>query len=140
MFDVTNLDNYDAILGTPFLFQHKIVIGMNPSCVVVGSDSPTELEGPDVMTIGSAAADLLNNRLTELRVELKKDAEDLCTDPSKTTLPPFRAVNHTIPLIEECKIYKFRRSKCPKAFKEQWQAKRTLTYQLGDGVWQPAIM
>jgi len=25
-FDIANLDNYDAILGTPFLFQHQIAI------------------------------------------------------------------------------------------------------------------
>ena len=29
-FDVANLDNYDAILGTPFLFQHKVAIGISP--------------------------------------------------------------------------------------------------------------
>ena len=45
-FDIANLDNYDAILETPFLFQHKVAIGINPSCVVIGSDKPVELDGP----------------------------------------------------------------------------------------------
>ena len=39
-FDITNLDNYDVILGTLFLFQHKIAIGINPPCVVIGSKEP----------------------------------------------------------------------------------------------------
>ena len=30
-FDITNLDNYDVILGTPFLYQHQVVVGFNPS-------------------------------------------------------------------------------------------------------------
>ena len=83
-FDIANLDNYDAILGTPFLFQHKVAVGINPSCVVVGSDKPVELDGPEVVTINSAAADLLDDGLDKLRAELRKEAEDLCTDTSKT--------------------------------------------------------
>ena len=107
-FNIANLDNYDAILGTPFLFQHKVVIGINPPCVVVGSAKPVEIEGPDVVTIKSAGASLLEDELTKLRSKLRQEAEDLCADPSKTTLPPFRAVNHTIPLMDEWKIYRFR--------------------------------
>ena len=29
---MSNLDNYDVILGTPFLYQHKVAIGLNPPC------------------------------------------------------------------------------------------------------------
>ena len=60
-----------------------------------------------MVTINSAAADLLNDKLEELRTELRKDAEDLCTDLSKTALPPLRAVNHSILLIESHKVYRF---------------------------------
>jgi transposase InsO family protein len=135
-FDVANLDNYDAILGTPFLFQHKVAVGINPSCVVVGSDTPVELDGPDVITISSAAADLMNDKLDGLRNELRRSAEDLCTDTSKTTLPPLRAVNHTIPLIDEHKVYHFRPSKCPEAFREQWREKKEA--YLATGRWRTA--
>ncbi|KAG8908259.1 hypothetical protein FRB99_008324 [Tulasnella sp. 403] len=37
-FDIINLDNYDIILGTPFLYQHKVLIGFNPSRVAIGSN------------------------------------------------------------------------------------------------------
>ena len=30
-FDIVNLNNYNAILGTPFLYQYQVVIGFNPS-------------------------------------------------------------------------------------------------------------
>ena len=95
-FDIANLDNYDVILGTPFTYQHKVVIGLNPPCVVVGLKEPTKMNGPDVITISSAAADLLDNGIEELRNQLRTEANDLCPDTSKTALPPLRAVNHTI--------------------------------------------
>jgi hypothetical protein len=135
-FDVANLDNYDAILGTPFLFQHKIAVGINPACVVVGSDKPVELEGPDMVTISSVAADFLNDELDKLRAELRSEAEDLCTDTSRTVLPPLRAVNHTIPLIDEHKVYRFRPLKCPEAFREQWREKKNA--YLTTGRWRTA--
>jgi hypothetical protein len=135
-FDVANLDNYDAIGGTPFLFQHRVAVGVNPSCVVIGSYKPVKIEGPDVVIINSAAADLLDNRLDKLRTELRKEVEDLCPDTSKTDLPPFRAVNHTIPLIDGHKIYRLRPSKCPEAFLEQWREKKE-SY-LTTGRWRTA--
>ena len=135
-FDIVNLDNYDVILGTPFLYQHKVAIGLNPPCVVIGSNKPVEMNGPDVITITSAAADLLDNGLENLRKQLRKEANDLCPDTSKTALPPMRAVNHTIPLIEPNKVYRFRPSRCPEAFRDQWRAKKSA--YLDTGRWRTA--
>ena len=135
-FDIANLDNYDAILGTPFLYQHQVAVGFNPSRVIVGSSEPLEMKGPEVTTIASAAADLLNKGLGDLRKELRKEAEDLCPDTSKTALPPMRAVNHTIPLMDEKKIYHFRPSKCPDAFRDQWRRKKN--DYLETGRWRTA--
>jgi len=87
-FDIVNLDNYDAILGTPFMFQHQVAIGFNPSRVIVGSNEPLEIKGPEVTTITSASADLLNEGLDKLRKELRQEAEDLCPDTSMTAMPP----------------------------------------------------
>ena len=130
-FDIANLDNYDAILGTPFLYQHQVAIGFNPSRVIVGSSEPIEMKGPEVTTITSAAADLLNEGLDQVRAQLRHEAEDLCLDTSKTSLPPFRAVNHTIPLIDDTKIYRFRPSKCPEAFRDQWRRKKNAYLETG---------
>ena len=130
-FDIANLDNYDAILGTPFLYQHQVAIGFNPSRVIVGSSKLLEMKGPEVATMTSAAADLLNKGLDELQKELKQEAEDLCPDTSKTALPPMRVVNHMIPLIDEKQIYQFRPSKCLEVFHEQWRTKKNAYLETG---------
>ena len=39
-FDVANIDTYDAILGTPFFYEHQVAIRFNPSRVIVGSSVP----------------------------------------------------------------------------------------------------
>ena len=44
-FDILNLDGYDLILGTPFLFQHQIKIGFNDSTVNIGSTDPLPIRG-----------------------------------------------------------------------------------------------
>ncbi|OSC97145.1 hypothetical protein PYCCODRAFT_1331539, partial [Trametes coccinea BRFM310] len=124
-FDVVNLENYDVILGTPFIFQHKIALGLNPSRVHVGSNEPMQIEGDEVAEILSASAELLEQKLEDLREILRKEAEDLCQDGAVAALPPLRAINHTIPLIDEIKIYPWRPSKCPDALKPLWQAKKT---------------
>ena len=38
-FDIININNYDLILGTPFMYQHQVCLGFNPARVVVGSDT-----------------------------------------------------------------------------------------------------
>ncbi|KAF9008298.1 hypothetical protein BDQ17DRAFT_1388801 [Cyathus striatus] len=109
----SNLDNYDMILGTPFIFQHKVVLSMNPMRIAIGSKEPLELKGEEVSSINSAAADLFDTDLVQLHSKLRTKTTGLCPDTSKidlqvSTVPPFRAVNHIIPLIDENKVYKFR--------------------------------
>nr|VWO95354.1 Uncharacterized protein [Ganoderma boninense] len=130
-FDVVNLDNYDMILGTPFLFQHKVAIGLNPTRISVGSAQPVEIQGEDVAVITSAAADLLDDELEKLRDELRRDADDLCQDGARAALPPIRDVNHAIPLIDEKKVYSWRPSKCPDALRTLWHEKKKAYLESG---------
>ena len=123
-FDIVNLDLYDLILGTPFIFQHAVMLGLNPTRVVIGSEESKPIQGESVATILSAAADLFESEIEELRERLKREAEDLCVETSKTALPPLRAVNHPIPLIDENKISSWRPSKCPEAFRKLWHEKK----------------
>jgi hypothetical protein len=58
------------------------------------------------------------------RSELQRQAESLCQNVDETDLPLFWAINHTIPLIDESKVYPWRPSKCPKVFRAQWAEKR----------------
>ncbi|KAJ3482856.1 hypothetical protein NLI96_g6704 [Meripilus lineatus] len=123
-FDVCNLGNYDIVLGTPFLYQHKASIGLNPTSVLIGSIDPLPIEGKRVRVLESRAADVLDEKLDHARRELREYAEPICKEASDSPLPPLRAVNHTIPLIDSTKIYPWRPSKCPDAHRASWAEKR----------------
>jgi hypothetical protein len=90
-FDVINLDNYDVILGTPFLFQHKVLLGLNPMQVDIGSGSSLPIKGEQITTLSSLAADLLEERLEALRQELIEYAKDICKDPADAPLPAIQS-------------------------------------------------
>jgi len=123
-FDVANLESYDLILGTPWLFQHKVLFGFNPTRISVGSAEGTGISGTDITTISSMATDLFEDNIENFRVMLKQEASDLCRDALETGLPPLRVINHRIPLIDESKIYAWRPSKCPEPLKGLWKEKR----------------
>ena len=123
-FDIINLNGYDLILGTPWMHQHQLCIGFNPARVVIGSDDAQPLKlGSDtklmVHTLGPEVQNLDNTR-----EELRQYADPLCREVDETELPPFRAINHTIPLIDEEKAYPWRPSRCPEPFRAQWVEKR----------------
>jgi hypothetical protein len=135
-FDVANLDAYDMILGTPFLFQHSVMVGFNPSCVIIGSNTSLMMCGDEVTTVTSAAADLFEDDLEKVRATLTEEAKDLCPNTSKTALPPFCAVNHVIPLMDKNMVYKYRPARCPEALKELWREKHDA--YLANGHWRRA--
>ncbi|KAG9221532.1 hypothetical protein CCMSSC00406_0009355 [Pleurotus cornucopiae] len=130
-FDVINLSNYDLILGTPWLYQHQITFGINPVNVVVGSASSLPMKGAGVSTLSSRAMSLHEGNLEKVRKELREYAEPLCRTAEETPLPPLRAINHTIPLIDETKVYHWRPSRCPEPLREQWNAKRAAYVRTG---------
>jgi hypothetical protein len=111
-FDVANLANYDLILGTPFLFQHQVMLGLNGSRVVIGSDKSVPIQGQNVSKLFSRSMDLVDEDLDGVRTHLKEyaDKAGLFEDPSKSPLPPFWDINHTIPLIDENLVIPWRPS------------------------------
>jgi hypothetical protein len=122
-FDVANINDYDVILGTPWMYQHKVCIGLNPARIVIGSDKPlTITSGTDTKYLLGAAS--FSDDVINAQNELMRYAEPLCRKVDETELPPFRAINHTIPLIDENKVYQWRPSKCPEVFRSQWNEKR----------------
>ncbi|KIO07647.1 hypothetical protein M404DRAFT_52551, partial [Pisolithus tinctorius Marx 270] len=44
-FDIMNLQNYDLILRTPFLYQHKVMVGLHSPRVVISSSRLMEMKG-----------------------------------------------------------------------------------------------
>src|SRR5438309_11312430 len=77
-FDVANLDNYDVILGTPFLFQHSVRLSFNPYGVYIGSAKSLPLDGENVIHINSLSADIWGMRIAELRETLREEAKAVC--------------------------------------------------------------
>ena len=135
-FDIINIASYDMILGTPFFWQHKILCGINPTRVAIGSNEPLPIEGNEVHTIMGAMAQDAEDNLEEVRELLRREAQVLCEDASTSALPPFRAINHHIPIIDEAKVYKYRPSKCPRALEPMWREKSG--EYLGTGRWRIA--
>jgi hypothetical protein len=69
-----------------------------------------------VAVLESRAAQIYKDSIEAIRQELIEYCEPLCAKAESTELPPMRAINHTIPLIDENKLYPWRASKCQDAF------------------------
>ncbi|KAG8942401.1 hypothetical protein FRC04_003767 [Tulasnella sp. 424] len=102
----------------------KVIMGLNPTKVGIGSNEPLPIQGEQVARIPSRAAEIVDDKLQTLRDDLKHEALDLCKDVSQTDLPPLQAVNHKIPLIDESKVYPWRPSRCPDTLKPLWRQKK----------------
>jgi len=113
------------ILGTPFIFQHSILSGLNPTRVIIGSAKPLPIEGSNVTEITSEAIEIVKNNLEKLREELRDYARPLCHEDEDIPLSPFHAINHSIPLIDLDKVYLWHPSHCPEALRLLWAAKGT---------------
>ncbi|EGN91621.1 hypothetical protein SERLA73DRAFT_80279 [Serpula lacrymans var. lacrymans S7.3] len=123
-FDIINLQNYDLILGTPFLYQHQVMVGFNSSKIVIGSDVVLPLKGEECSQLKLRATKLREDDIEQARAELREYACPLCTKASETGLPPLQDINHSIPLIDENKIYPWQPSRCPEPLQAQWSEKR----------------
>ncbi|QRV72267.1 Transposon Ty3-I Gag-Pol polyprotein [Ceratobasidium sp. AG-Ba] len=119
--NVVNLELYDLILGTPFMFKHGVSILFNPNAAKV---------------ISSCATEIVEENLEKLREVLRKESEDVCKKASETPLPPLRVINHRIPTIDNNKSYSWRISCCPDALRGQWEEK--LNAYINSGRWEYA--
>jgi len=112
-FDIINLNNYDMILGTPWLYQHQVSIGLHPARIRIDSNKSIPIQrDADTKPLANAVT-FDTNSIEAARGELMGYAEPLCREMGETELPPLRAINHKIPLIDEQKTYPWRPSRCP---------------------------
>ncbi|KAJ3567350.1 hypothetical protein NP233_g6423 [Leucocoprinus birnbaumii] len=105
-FDIINLSNYDLILGTPFLYQHKISICLEPPAVVVRSVHSVPMHGERVTKLSS------------------QSMSKICKKTMDTPLPPLHEINHKILLIDPHKSYLWHTLKCPDKLQELWNIKK----------------
>ncbi|KEP45251.1 putative transposase, partial [Rhizoctonia solani 123E] len=86
----------------------------------------------DVLRINSISADVVEARMEDLCEMLREEAQDLCpTSVASTPLPPFRKINHRIPLIDPSRVYKFRPSKCVEKLRPLFDTKARESLQSG---------
>ncbi|KAF8602498.1 hypothetical protein BDV93DRAFT_443954, partial [Ceratobasidium sp. AG-I] len=138
--EVDATDNYDMILGTPFLFQHCVTLSVNPPAVSIGSKDLRPISGEGAIEIQSNAATqgkpflAYKVKIDKCCEPLLEESKDLQKTMAKTDLPPLWATNHTIPLIDENKRYKWRNIQCPKPLQHLWDEK--LKVYLDTGCWE----
>ncbi len=123
-FDIMNLSSYDLILGTPFLFQHKVMIGFNETRIIICSNIAMPIRGASVTLLLSRTAQSRAENLEGAKQYLITLAKPLCKTAAETGLPPMRAINHRIELLDENKVYPWRPACCPEVFMAQWVKKR----------------
>lgn len=130
-FDIINVNSYDLIMGTPFMYEHQVCVGFNPARVVIGSVTAQPIRiGADARLMAHAVS-FDDDAVRRAREHLVQYAEPLCKDMDQTPLPPLRVINHTIPLINENVQYPWRPSRCPEAFRAQWAEKRDAYLKTG---------
>jgi hypothetical protein len=83
--------------------------------------------------IHSKAMGLHLENIEKLRNELAEYASNVCREAENTPLPPLRAINHSIPLIDKKKLYTWHPSHCPELLKNLWNLKRDV--YLKSGCW-----
>lgn len=86
-FNIMNISNYDLILGCPWIYQHRVSIGLNLTTVIVGSQTSLPLEGNDVMKIASCAMVIYDDAIDKIHQELIAYAEPICVESLDMDLP-----------------------------------------------------
>jgi hypothetical protein len=65
--DIINIQNYDLVLGTPFLHQFQVQVGLNPPTINIGSNEPLPLTGPLVARLESRAMQIYHETVESAR-------------------------------------------------------------------------
>lgn len=79
-FHIVNLDSHDVILGLLFMIQHSMVIGFNPSQVMIWSDAAWDLPHEQSWNLSSYFVNFKNMNISLLREELTEYAyaQNIC--------------------------------------------------------------
>ncbi|KAG0697909.1 hypothetical protein DFH29DRAFT_878387 [Suillus ampliporus] len=86
-FDIANLETYDVILGMPFLYQHQVLLGFNPSEIKIRSLDPLPIRGSQTQVLELKGSSLQPDIIEAYREDLRKYAKDICLEAIDTPLP-----------------------------------------------------
>ncbi|KAF8210624.1 hypothetical protein K438DRAFT_1459130, partial [Mycena galopus ATCC 62051] len=132
--DIVNLDRFDMIIGTIFMRKHKVALDFETNTIKTVQTPLTAEMKQKVTEVFQAAVEQQLEEIKEGKVvytekdipQLIKRWMDLSVDIMSGVpeqMPPMRAVNHRIPLIDDKKMYNYHLPRCPDAMKEQLIAK-----------------
>jgi len=113
------------------MHQHQVCLGFNPARVVIGSDKPLPLKAGNDTKLMVHTMSLKDKAVDQAHKDLHCYANPLCKEVHETSLPPFRAINQTIPLIYDKKTYPWQPSMCPEVFQAQGVEKRNAYVKSG---------
>lgn len=100
-FDVINLLNYNLILRISFLYQHQVVLGMNPITVTIENSHALSVEGKQSHNMKLCVAKILEDKLEATQKLLCKYAALICQEASNALLSPL----YIILLKNPAKLY-----------------------------------
>ncbi|KIK49944.1 hypothetical protein GYMLUDRAFT_119642, partial [Collybiopsis luxurians FD-317 M1] len=135
-FDIANVDRYDVVLGTVFMRKHGISLDFENNKVrVSGELIPTLSEGEEVRELTRQnQTPYTEEDIPRLRKKWINSCKDIMNGvPEK--MPPFREVNHSIPLIDENKKYRYYLPRCPDSLCSQLDEK--IAKYVRAGWWKP---
>ncbi|KIJ55594.1 hypothetical protein M422DRAFT_126772, partial [Sphaerobolus stellatus SS14] len=133
-FDITNVDYYDIMLGTPFLRLQEFI--KVPSRAVAPTSGIEMFNRKERRIISSAhvSIQLIKDDFTHLRTQWKENYANLFSE-IPLELPPMREVNHSIKLIDPNKQFNYCLPKCPEDLCPQLHAK--IDHYLKASWWEP---
>ncbi|KAJ7111053.1 hypothetical protein C8R44DRAFT_530356, partial [Mycena epipterygia] len=116
--DNVNLDRFDMIIGTKFMRKHKISLDFEHDTIRVSGVPATTLTEKQEREIKDGKITYTEEDILRLRDRWMELSIDIMLGvPEK--MPPLRAVNHRIPLIDENLVYNYHLPRCPDAMKSQ---------------------
>ncbi|KAF8150300.1 hypothetical protein K438DRAFT_1441411, partial [Mycena galopus ATCC 62051] len=110
--DIVNLDRFDMIVRTKFMRKHGIALDFERNMIRIrGRDAPTLSAMDEAAEYAEEDIPRLTTRWMDLNIDIMSGVPE--------RMPPLRAVNHRIPLIDEKKMYNYHLPRCPDAMKAQ---------------------
>ncbi|KZV59623.1 hypothetical protein PENSPDRAFT_595105, partial [Peniophora sp. CONT] len=119
--DIVNLDRYDVVIGTPFMHDYGVVLDFEKGAVKINGAWVPALKGGEGEPVVKKVSRPNARKMEDGKKEKNMNADIMSGVPS--VLPPLRAINHRIPLVEERKRYNYYSPRCPESMRLQLKEK-----------------
>ncbi|THU81536.1 hypothetical protein K435DRAFT_693361, partial [Dendrothele bispora CBS 962.96] len=140
-FDVANIDRYDLVIGCHFMRKHGIAVDLNTDSIrIKGKRIPTipvEEEQQELIRRSSKRKAPTEEDIPALKERWLAEYSDIM-DGVPEQIPPWRVINHTIPLVDPDKQYNYYLPRCPDSLRGHLKDKIDLYCRAG--WWEPTAV